>query len=56
VVLVAEGSRGFLIGLSVETVFLRAAIAGTSAHTISGGSIKCFSEEKCNGIGELWWI
>jgi hypothetical protein len=34
-------SRGFLIGLNAETAFSReAVIAGTSAHTTSGGDIR----------------
>jgi len=36
-VLLVVGSRGFFIGLSVETPFLRVAVtAGTSVHTTSG--------------------
>jgi len=42
VALVVVGGRGFLIGLSVGTAFLRVvATAGTSAHTTSGGNINC---------------
>jgi hypothetical protein len=37
---VVVGGRGFLIGLSVKTAFLRVAVtAGGSVHTISGESI-----------------
>jgi hypothetical protein len=39
---VAEG-RGYLIGLSVRTAFLREAVtAGTNAHTTYGENIRSF--------------